>query len=74
MLMRKCDRCGAFYENNSKSNRTVLFGTVNGLGHIDQAHILRHYDVCDDCVKSFLEWISNEENTDENTDEELKIL
>lgn len=74
MLMRKCDRCGAFYENNSKSNRTVLFGTVNGLGHIDQAHILRHYDVCDDCVKSFLEWISNEENTEENTDEELKIL
>lgn len=70
MLMRKCDRCGAFYENNSKSNRTVLFGMVNNLGYIDQAHDLFHYDVCDNCVDSFLKWLSNEEFTDE----ELKKL
>ena len=69
MLMRKCDRCGAFYENDSKSNRTILFGMVNNLGYIDQAHELRHYDVCDDCVKSFFKWMD-----EEITDEELKKI
>lgn len=62
-LARKCDRCGNFYNPNiSRTNK----GEFNALKLInryltDDFYSIRIYDLCSDCLDSFIKWLNNDQ-------------
>ena len=61
-LARKCDRCGNFY--NPYISRTIK-GDFNALKLINcyltnDFYSNRIYDLCPDCLDSFIKWLNNE--------------
>ena len=63
MLARKCDRCGNLYEPET---RNVKSGSFNGIQLIDRKfsndwNSRKVYDLCPDCLDSFLEWLGGDE-------------
>ena len=60
-MAKKCDRCGAFYENYT-TQRSKKEGRVNTIqtketdenGNI--AFTVNTYDLCPDCMKEFFSW------------------
>lgn len=58
MLAKKCDRCGAFYEEIEPNAIEALGNSLRELVKgISKAPIpILHNDLCGECRKSFDEW------------------
>ena len=56
---KKCDRCGAFYEEN-KNHKSYTRNIVGVHLRYQDTNIAR-YDLCDECVKELLYFLSREE-------------
>lgn len=69
-IAKKCDRCGGYYDRNTK-----LFKVKNRLEenefegvllmHLDRSRIHVSYDLCDSCIAGFLNWMKITERRDE---------
>ena len=60
---RKCDRCGNYYDNNTKYNSISPYtGYICGLttlqsrGFDYDKETCLTYDLCDKCLESFYNW------------------
>lgn len=64
---KKCDRCGSYYDKNTKHRTTgrVIGGMISGiqtetrLGEKDCS-----YDLCDDCITDLFEFLDGKESKD----------
>ena len=61
---RKCDRCGNYYDKNTKYNSASPYtGYVCGLftlksrGFDCEKETYLQYDLCDECLESFYNWL-----------------
>lgn len=68
MIVRKCTRCGEYFEDNawlSKGNRnknaivltTMQRGSETSFNYVNSAI----FDLCPDCMAKLEQWLSNEE-------------
>lgn len=73
-IAKKCDRCGNYYDANTKYNGTLsslctghICGlyTLNsrGFDYEQEEHI--RYDLCDKCLESFYDWLEGENAADD---------
>lgn len=77
MQAKKCDRCGVFYISNScecfSGNKTstddfytketvgVELKTIHKYSNGDHKAKSKYYDLCDDCISAFHDWINTKE-------------
>ena len=63
----KCDRCGSYYDNNTTPTRkNVNNGRVKGVDIMSTANYTDEvFDLCDECLKKFYEWMENKEDSKE---------
>ena len=54
MQVIKCDRCGKVYEKDGKE------GKVIHIREKESAEWGKQFDICDDCIKSFIKWTEGE--------------
>lgn len=57
MLARKCDRCGAFYDEGNITERDIHY--IKTLKRIagDVCEVNQQYDLCEACADDFIRWI-----------------
>lgn len=65
--VKKCDRCGAFYEKNVENKIKREDGALEVSPSILQLitvshYIVRQYDLCDDCFSKLITWIGDKES------------
>ena len=62
MDAKKCDRCGAFYMPQVKTNdyKTSLEQLVTSVKKPQQKYITDVCDLCPECVKKFYDWLRSE--------------
>ena len=63
MTIKKCDRCGAYYDDNTKCEITGvhIIGVATTIGkYVKDIQLYRNYDLCDDCRRSFYKWLAME--------------
>lgn len=59
----KCDRCGKFYEDNTKveTEGRIKGGTIGGVATTTKrGEWDRDYDLCDECVEAFKRFMKGE--------------
>ena len=65
MVVKKCDRCGKFYDKNSIYELMPRIGvrkTILGIGIVsDSGACKKRYDLCDDCSNDFRKWMEKSE-------------
>lgn len=54
--VKKCDRCGAFYEKN-KNNKSYTRNIVGVYLRYQDTDVAR-YDLCDECVEKLKQFLS----------------
>ena len=64
MKVKKCDRCGAIFGDNSDFSSDGLVGWLREKGKVD---------FCDNCVESFLQWFRDGKQNQTNRNEEKQI-
>ena len=63
---RKCDRCGDYYDKNTKYNSASPYtGYVCGLFTLKSCGFDCKYDLCDKCLESFYDWMEGENAADD---------
>ena len=63
MLVKRCDRCGAYYQNYSvlKGKRIPnAVRTINRDEANDSAMVYKTYDLCPECIIRFVGFIQRE--------------
>lgn len=62
-IVRKCDRCGQYYDKNSKhktSNR-IYNGIIGGVATVDKCgEIDKQFDLCDNCISDLFTFLKTE--------------
>lgn len=51
-LAKKCDRCGEYYDLNTKAS--IGNDILAGVEILSTTHRLRRYDLCDSCIEKML--------------------
>lgn len=63
-IARKCDRCGQYYDKNSKheTSNKVYNGIIGGVATTDAflKNVDKNYDLCDDCIGELFRFLNNE--------------
>ena len=64
----KCDRCGNFYDNNTeiKTKGAVHGGYVQGIATFNRTIIDEYFDLCDDCMKEFFNFMERKQTPKEH--------
>lgn len=61
---KKCDRCGNYYDANTKYSLTSRhicgLSTLKSYGFGYEATQCDEYDLCDMCLESFYDWLKGE--------------
>lgn len=79
-LAKKCDRCGnpfTFYPYSKENHRTTansVIITQVGLYPGDEESSLMHIDLCPECMKNFISWVTFYADNDQNKREKLDEL
>lgn len=85
-LAKKCDRCGkpfTFYPYEKENYRTTANSLIIaqvGLYNGDEESSLMHVDLCPECMKNFIAWVTfcktpnGKEKFDDLAEEGLKII
>ena len=62
-LARKCDRCGALYIPETRNIDNETFNSIVPLDrNFNGTYFMRNfYDLCPDCLDSFLKWFNAED-------------
>lgn len=64
-----CDRCGKCFR---VENRTNVLQKIRIFKYINMTYCTNEFDLCDDCMKSFLKWMNEPfSKTDEKTDDNM---
>lgn len=63
MKVKKCDRCGAIYEKNTKcKTKRAMGGIVSAIATISERGMLdKEYDLCDECIEKLYDWLGDNE-------------
>lgn len=64
MKAYQCDRCFKYYTDNKdvpipgKASSEILSGIELVTGHQTPSKVVKSYDLCDDCAKELVNWIT----------------
>ena len=67
MNAKKCDRCGRYYDKNSK-HVTGTNPTLHAKGvqvFTDFERISQEWDLCDGCLTEFFNWVNTKKEDEE---------
>ena len=56
MIAKKCDRCGAFYEEKEPNAIQELANSLSEFARYKKATPRMYNDLCKECEKSFYKW------------------
>ena len=61
-LARKCDRCGSFYIPEPRRSNREQCNAINLVNRTfgDATYSNGTYDLCPNCLNSFLNWLNND--------------
>ena len=71
---KKCDRCGKFYDGNTRfpADQYGLLSLTNGDIYIESVMTMttggyhyKNYDLCDDCIEDFKKFINGRKLVEE---------
>ena len=65
---KKCDRCGNYYDANTKYSRNMRYicglSTLKSRGFGYESVQGVEYDLCDECLDSFYDWLKGEKKAE----------
>lgn len=72
--VKKCDRCGKYYDTNSKYSRELYslnqrivcgISTLKSYGVGYEVQQDEEYDLCDKCLEEFYDWLEHDNTVKE---------
>lgn len=62
MIVRKCDRCGKVFDDKNRPFTFDIGKSVFRICTVNRySKTLDAFDLCDDCMENFNEWMKGEE-------------
>lgn len=61
MNIKKCDRCGKYYDREKNTTVTVGLNSTNSVVELLSYYYGENYDLCEECAEEFKAWMNIDE-------------